>query len=559
MRCLCGQENPQDSRFCVACGGSLSQDNPAAQPVTRQAVAPAPQAASVAAARVAPSYASQAVAAQPAVERTETPSAAARTGIAGWKLLVLVVLVAAGVGVYFWLNRPQPAYRPKASGLYPVAVNGKWGYIDRTGALVIPATYDVADDFSEGLAAVMSQDKFGYIDTHGVLKIPFQFDQVHQFTNGLAAVKLCCGHEPSPNDQWGYIDKNGKYVINPQFTAAFPFFSELAAVQQAGGFWGFIDRKGKFIIPAAYARALPLIEEGLAPVEQNGRFGYVNLQGKFVINPQFEVALGFSDGLAPAKIGGKVGFIDRSGQWVINPQFDDRNTAFEDGVARVSSSGKPALIDKKGRFIVNPGQFTEMTGVVDGQVGVTTPNGAGLMDKAGNWVLAPNPVLQSVLPLGLGIARARIADQDCFMDQTGNIIYGRFKGQSLSAIAAGVASEKQAIATLKTLNTAQLGYASTYTTVGFADKLSALGPPPAGAPASQEHAGLIDAELASGNKGGYRFSLKAEPQDGILSQYSITATPTTFSAGNVYCTDATGAVRFSKSGEACTTNSPIVQ
>ena len=558
MHCVCGQENPEDSRFCVACGGSLSREKPALQSDAPQTIPAAPRAVSVPVAREAASVASQATAAQPAPESPEASSSPIQSRGFLWKWLVLAVLAAAAVGAYFWLNRPQPAYKPKTSGLYPVSVDGKWGYIDRTGAMVIPATFDTAEDFSEGLAAVISQDKYGYIDVHGVLKIPYQFDQVSEFVNGLAVVKLCCGRNPSPNDQWGFIDTKGKYVINPQFTFAMPFFGDLAPVQQGGQFWGFINRKGKFVIPATFAGA-GVVTERLARVSQNGRWGFTDTEGKFVINPQFELAMSFSEGLAAVRAGGKWGFIDHSGQYAINPQFETIIHPFDNGAAVVSESGKTAIIDKNGKFLINPGQFTAMSEIVDGQIGVSTPNGAGVIDKSGNWILPSNPVLRSVEPLGSGVYRVQIADDSCFMDQSGNIIYGRFRGQSLSSIAVGIESEKQAIAALKTLNTAQLSYASTYPTAGFADRLSKLGPPPAGSSASDEHGGFVDGELANGSKNGYQLSVEAQARDGIVSQYSITATPTTFSAGNVYCTDATGAVRFTKSGEACNTNSPVAQ
>jgi WG containing repeat len=51
--------------------------------------------------------------------------------------------------------------------LYRVQVGGKYGYIDRTGHLVIPAQFYRAEEFSEGLAAVGLEssfpEKWGYI------------------------------------------------------------------------------------------------------------------------------------------------------------------------------------------------------------------------------------------------------------------------------------------------------------------------------------------------------------------------------------------------------------
>jgi hypothetical protein len=62
------------------------------------------------------------------------------------------------------------------------------------------------------------------------------------------------------------------------------------------------------------------------------------------------------------------------------------------------------------------------------------------------------------------------------------------------------------VASLRTLNTAQISYNSSYPTVGFATSLAAL----AGtncAPPGSSGACIIDAQLAGGTKSGYSFTL----------------------------------------------------
>lgn len=68
------------------------------------------------------------------------------------------------------------------------------------------------------------------------------------------------------------------------------------------------------------------------------------------------------------------------------------------------------------------------------------------------------------------------------------------------------ANESSAAAALRTLNTAQITYLSTYPTVGYASALTSM----AGVsctPPGQTGACLIDTQLASGSKSGYSFSL----------------------------------------------------
>ena len=54
--------------------------------------------------------------------------------------------------------------------LYPVVVEGKWGYIDNTGKVAVAPRFGAAFRFSEGLAPVQTtgrEGKRGYIDRTG--------------------------------------------------------------------------------------------------------------------------------------------------------------------------------------------------------------------------------------------------------------------------------------------------------------------------------------------------------------------------------------------------------
>ena len=64
--------------------------------------------------------------------------------------------------------------------------------------------YDFAGDFSEGLAEVKLNGKYGFIDKTGKEIIPIKFDYTSGFKNGRAGVKL--------EGKWGYIDKQGNFT-----------------------------------------------------------------------------------------------------------------------------------------------------------------------------------------------------------------------------------------------------------------------------------------------------------------------------------------------------------
>ncbi len=120
------------------------------------------------------------------------------------------------------------------------------------------------------------------------------------------------------------------------------------------------------------------------------------------------------------------------------------------------------------------------------------------------------------------------------------------------------ANQASAVGSLRTLNTAEITYSSTYN-VGFTATLSYLGPTTSTNPTSTA-AGLIDSILAVGTKSGYSFTYSPGPTDstGRINTYAFTAVPITTSTGtNYYFTDQSGVIRQNSTTTASATDSPI--
>jgi prepilin-type N-terminal cleavage/methylation domain-containing protein len=93
------------------------------------------------------------------------------------------------------------------------------------------------------------------------------------------------------------------------------------------------------------------------------------------------------------------------------------------------------------------------------------------------------------------------------------------------------ANESSAASGIRTINTAEVSYNSTYGPVGYSATLVALGPggvaaacpaPPVAATAC-----LIDGVLAAGVKGGYTFGYAPVAGGGLNTGYTVAADPTT--------------------------------
>jgi prepilin-type N-terminal cleavage/methylation domain-containing protein len=110
-----------------------------------------------------------------------------------------------------------------------------------------------------------------------------------------------------------------------------------------------------------------------------------------------------------------------------------------------------------------------------------------------------------------------------------------------------VANQSAAVGALRTLNTAQISYNSTYPTIGFASALTNLaGTTCATAAPTSSTACLIDSALGTGTKSGYVFTLTGVSGT-PASSYQLVATPAAVNqtGNNYYCSFADGVVRSS--------------
>ena len=136
----------------------------------------------------------------------------------------------------------------------------KLGYIDTKGQFAIAPRFDIAEEFADGRAAVclLTEDadgwlirKWGFIDTSGAVVVPIQFDHVWSFSERLARVEV--------GGKVGFIDRDGKQVIPCQFDSAEPFRDGLALVNVGGwaefGWSGYVDKAGRYVWrPSDYER-----------------------------------------------------------------------------------------------------------------------------------------------------------------------------------------------------------------------------------------------------------------------------------------------------------------
>lgn len=270
--------------------------------------------------------------------------------------------------------------RPFYEQLAAAKSKGKWGFINSQGKFSIPARYGDVGDFHEGRAAFSEGGLFGFLDSKGGTAIPARFNHVEAFQDGRAKVQIqnqftyvdAQGNDPmhgrlfalADNFSQGFalvadgnnrffVDIHGQTVIRCETGVADSgFWTDLAAAADPRtGSMGYIDKSGRFAIAPVYQAAW-MFSDGLGLVRQNGLYGYINPQGSIVISPRYEEASSFFEGRAAAGQKRKFGYVDHNGTLVV-PMVYDRALSFVNGLAWVEQGREGIYIDAQGRWVWN--------------------------------------------------------------------------------------------------------------------------------------------------------------------------------------------------------------
>ncbi|MBN8659109.1 MAG: WG repeat-containing protein [Candidatus Obscuribacter phosphatis] len=163
---------------------------------------------------------------------------------------------------------------------------GKWGFVDKSGTLVIPYRFASVADFSEGLAAFQFEGRYGFIDKTGAVVIAAKYKKHEAFSNGYARTDL------------GFIDKGGALKF-PADWSDITSFSENRCTWRKDGKYYLLDEKFR-TVSEGFDR-LGNVHEGLCYFQKDGLFGYIDQNGRVIVTPQYLEAGQFCSGMALVK------------------------------------------------------------------------------------------------------------------------------------------------------------------------------------------------------------------------------------------------------------------
>ncbi len=327
---------------------------------------------------------------------------------------------------------PSKFFNFDVNGLAKVKKEGKYGFIDTAGNIILEPQFDEIMDFdANGLARVKDGGKYGLIDKTGKILFKPIFDEVGDFaSNGLAPAKVMEEkiidnkddvfidddiESTHSVDLWGVIDKSGRWIVEPKYQKVYNFTNGIAMMRNDNGKYGFIDSNGNAIVEAKFDYAWDFESAGLARIVVDGKRGLIDATGNYVVEPQYDQIMAFdTTGHTLINKDDKIGFIDTKGKVIVQPQFEhcfsfsyDRKQSgillglpFKDedrspvvyfdksGWARVTTNGKVGCIDKTGKFVIEP-KYDGILWFSDGMLVVEEDGKFGYLDATGKITITP--------------------------------------------------------------------------------------------------------------------------------------------------------------------------
>jgi len=123
----------------------------------------------------------------------------------------------------------------------------KFGMINKLGEWAIPPVYDQLEDPTDGLYAVSRDGRSGFINQNGDVVVTLKYSSAVPFSQGVAAVAL--------DTNWFFIDTKGKQLFIDYFHDVSNFKDSLCAASKDGETWGYIDFSGHYVIDPVYEDA----------------------------------------------------------------------------------------------------------------------------------------------------------------------------------------------------------------------------------------------------------------------------------------------------------------
>jgi len=215
----------------------------------------------------------------------------------------------------------------------------KMGLLDKNGSWEVRPAENIQQLFpgNQGLNGALIDGKYGFVDRTGKLRIANRYEQIGMFSEGLAAVRI--------GNKWGYIDQNDNLSIQPQYSEAGEFLKGVAIVKKDGKS-NLINKTGEVLLSDYYER-VSFTEGNYYLTENNSLFGLVSPLGKEISIPKFDELRREGPDMVLIRRDRKYGIMRETGEYSLPIYYT--NIIFDPGNKKILAEEEiilPNLVEK---------------------------------------------------------------------------------------------------------------------------------------------------------------------------------------------------------------------
>ncbi|WP_166302858.1 WG repeat-containing protein [Bradyrhizobium sp. 2S1] len=292
-----------------------------------------------------------------------------------------------------WLVEPKfQQVDALKNGLARVTLNGKIGFIDRTGSFAIEPVFDKAWWFVPGFDRTSAErdGSFGVIDKSGTWIFQTHYQQIH-FAINYDHPATVFGWHFRTADRWGLLDLDGHVVIGAEFDQPIQQCADGRLDAYKNKEWLYFKADGSplqppdgRIIDASCGAPPPYV------LKIGDKFRLVDADSSPVTPVLYDAIFGAGRDVKNAKLDGKWGRLGPDGRWVLEPKFDYLSTGTDLFVASID--GKRGFMRSDGSWLI-ASKFDAAALRRDNATAFVTLAGAtGVLRLADqSWAIPPRP------------------------------------------------------------------------------------------------------------------------------------------------------------------------
>ena len=276
--------------------------------------------------------------------------------------------------------------------------NGKYGYLDKKGRVLLKPQYDRVTSFNNGIAGIKSDSIWYFINKKGKRINSINYQEIEHLSDDLFIV--------AQKGKKGVINSRSKELLKMEFIAVIPrivgnYLCAMKSHEEGYKLFkmngqifsdyqihigkhksildqdfnsglipaykiidkkrrlGYMNKFGEIIIPLIYEYGLPF-NLGQARIQKNGLYGIIDIKGNEVVPPIYKSIGKIENGYAViSNQKYKKGLIDYDGNLVIPCQYERLKRIKKDRWEFSSKYGKYGIIDSKNKIII-PDEYDEI-------------------------------------------------------------------------------------------------------------------------------------------------------------------------------------------------------